>query len=80
MCKIDYHDIKAAPGTPGEDLTLVKKPLDISSGKEYEKCRYAFFPDRQLCADEPEIVVKAYDSILFQYQDTGFVMQDIKSD
>ncbi len=80
MCKIDYHDVKAPAGTPGEDLTLVRKPVDTASGKEYEKCRYAFFPDRQLCADEPEIVVKAYDSILFQYPDTGFFMQDITSD
>ena len=56
MCKIDYHDVKTPETCPCEDLTLVKKPLDISSGKEYEKCRYAFFPDRQLCADEPEIV------------------------
>lgn len=80
MCKIDYHDIKASLGTPGDDLTLVRKPVDMASGKEYEKCRYAFFPDRQLCADEPEIVVKAYDSILFQYQGTGFFMQDITSD
>lgn len=80
MCKIHYHDIKASLGMPGEDLTLVRKPVDMASGKEYPKCRYAFFPDRQLCADEPEIVVKAYDSILFQYQDTGFFMQDITSD
>ena len=80
MCKINYHDIKASHGMPDEDLTLVRKPIDVASGKEYEKCRCAFFPDRQLCADEPEIVVKAYDSILFQYQDTGFFMQDITSD
>lgn len=80
MCKIYYHDIKSPLDMPGEDLTLIRKPVDMTSGKEYEKCRYAFFPDRQLCADEPEIAVKAYDSILFQYPDTGFFMQDITSD
>lgn len=78
MCNIHYHDVKS-PAAPVEELTLVRKPVDMASGKEYEKCRYAFFPDRQLCADEPEIVVKAYDSILFQYPDTGFFMQDIAS-
>ena len=33
MCKIDYHDVKAPAGTPGEDLTLVRKPVDTASGK-----------------------------------------------
>ena len=53
MCKIDYHDVKAPAGTPGEDLTLVRKPVDTASGKEYEKCRYAFFPTASCARTSP---------------------------
>ena len=57
------------------DAALVKKPVNISSGREYEKCSYAFFPGCQLGAAEPEIVIKAYDSILFQHPDTAIFLR-----
>lgn len=38
------------------------------------KCKYAFFPGCCLCENEPEIVVKAYDSLRFQKTDTALVI------
>ncbi|MGN0702892.1 MAG: hypothetical protein ACI4KL_06955 [Lentihominibacter sp.] len=38
------------------------------------KCRYAFFPGCCLCENEPEIVVKAYDSLRFQNADTALIL------
>lgn len=38
------------------------------------KCKYAFFPGCFLCENEPEIVVKAYDSLRFQKTDTALVV------
>lgn len=67
----DLHDMEHANGA----AALIRKPVDMATGKEYEKCRYAFFPGCQLGAAEPEIVIKAYDSILFQYPDTAIFLQ-----
>lgn len=64
-------DMKQANG----EAALVRKPVDMSSGREYEKCRFAFFPGCQLGAAEPEIVIKAYDSILFQHPDTAIFLR-----
>jgi len=59
-----------------EELALVRRAFDFAAGKEYEKCRYAFFPGTQLPASEPEIVIKAYDSLHFQYPDTAMFMRN----
>ena len=63
-----------------EELALVRKPLDFTTGEEVTVSRFAFFPGTQLPAGEPEIVVKAYDSLHFQYPDTAMFMRnaDIK--
>lgn len=37
-------------------------------------CRYAFFPGCCLCENEPEIVVKIYDSLRFQKPDTALLI------
>lgn len=37
-------------------------------------CRYAFFPGCCLCENEPEIVVKIYDSLRFQKSDTALMI------
>lgn len=55
--------------------SVIRKPLDTSSGHEYEKCGYAFFPGCQLGIYEPEIVIKVYDSLLFQHPDTAIFLQ-----
>ncbi|MCQ2547067.1 MAG: hypothetical protein MJ161_05935 [Clostridia bacterium] len=52
-----------------DKFTLVRAP----SG--YEKSKFAFFPGCCLCAQEPEIAAKVYDSMLFQNQDTAIFMQ-----
>ena len=59
-----------------EELSLVRKPLDFATGKEVSKSGFAFFPGTQLPAGEPEIVVKAYDSLHFQYPDTAMFMRN----
>lgn len=58
-----------------KENSLVRKPLDLATGKEVPKSKYAFFPGIQLSASEPEIVVKAYDSLRFQYPDTAIFLQ-----
>lgn len=65
------QDIKNA----GENAVLIKKPVDPSTGKEYNACSYAFMPGCRLCAAEPEIVIKAYDSLRFQNPDTAVFIQ-----
>lgn len=52
-----------------DKFTLVRAP----SG--YEKSKFAFFPGCCLCAQEPEIVAKVYDSMLFQKAGTAIFMQ-----
>lgn len=53
----------------------MRKAYDEAGKKEYETCSYAFFPGCQLGAAEPEIVIKAYDSIRFQHPDTAMFLQ-----
>lgn len=59
-----------------EESALVRKAWDDLTGKEVEKSRFAFFPGTQLPASEPEIVIKAYDSLHFQYPDTAIFMRN----
>ena len=59
-----------------KENSLVRKAFDFATGKEVDKCRYAFFPGTQLPACEPEIVIKAYDSLHFQYPDTAMFMRN----
>ena len=67
-----FHDffIRDMEQANGE-ASLIRKPIDRSTGREYDKCSYAFFPGCQLGASEPEIVVKVYDSLLFKHPDTA---------
>lgn len=61
--------------TPDEQAcTLVRKPIDMASGKEIEKCKYVFFPGCWLSGDEPEIVIKAYDSLRHQHPDMALML------
>ena len=55
-------------------MDLVRKPLNPATGTEYEKCEYALFSSCNLGAFEPEIVVKLYDSLRFQKEDTGIMI------
>ena len=63
-----------------EETALVRKPLDFATGKEVAKSKFAFFPGAQLPACEPEIVIKAYDSLHFQYPDTAMFMRNADMD
>lgn len=63
-----------------KDTALVRKPLDFATGKEISKCKFAFWPGTQLPASEPEIVVKAYDSLHFQNPDTAMFMIETDAD
>ncbi len=62
-----------------DKFTLVRAPLitdpDGKTHGQYKKCKYAFFPGCCLCAQEPEIVAKTYDSLLFQNPDTAIFIQ-----
>lgn len=57
------------------EAALVRKAYDEAAQREYDSCSYAFFPGCQLGAAEPEIVIKAYDSIRFQHPDTAMFLQ-----
>lgn len=57
------------------DAALIRKPIDPKTGKEFDKCSYAFFPGCQLGASEPEIVIKAYNSLTFKHPDTAIFLQ-----
>lgn len=52
-----------------DKFTLVRAPLNM------ETCKYAFFPGCCLCANEPEIVAKTYDALLFQNSATAIFIQ-----
>lgn len=52
-----------------DKFTLVRAP------KGQEKCKLAFFPGCCICAQEPEIIVKLYDALLFQDPSTAMFMQ-----
>ena len=75
MCNFFFHDCNQDIKKTKEDILLAKKPINLLSGKEYEACSYAFLPGCRLCAAEPEIVVKAYDSLRFQNPDTAILIQ-----
>ena len=70
-----FHDffIRDMEQANGE-ASLIRKPIDRSTGREYDKCSYVFFPGCQLGASEPEIVVKVYDSLLFKHPDTAIFL------
>ena len=57
-----------------EEVDLVKKPVNVNTGKEYEQCEYALFTGCMLGACEPELVVKLYDSLRFQHPDLGMIL------
>ena len=59
-----------------EETALVRKAYDFTTGKDVEKSSFAFFPGTLLPAGEPEIVIKAYDSLHFQYPDTAMFMRN----
>ena len=59
-----------------KETELVRKAYDFAAGKDVAKSKYAFFPGSQLPAYEPEIVIKAYDSLHFQYPDTAMFMRN----
>ncbi len=52
-------------------MELIKKPVNTASGKEYDICSYALYPGILLAGAEPELVIKMYDSLLFQHPDTA---------
>ena len=74
MNDIRYHDCREDICAAGADVLLMKIPLDPATGKAFDRCSYAFIPGCRLCGAEPEIVVKVYDSLLFQHPDTAFIM------
>ena len=56
------------------EFSLVRAPLDLSTGKPYESCSYALFPGLSLAMSEPELVVLLYDSVLHQHSDTAMFL------
>lgn len=72
-CKKAYglDDMQHASG----EASFIRKPSAACEGEKAQECCYAFFPGCQLGAAEPEIVIKAYDSILFQLPDTGIFLK-----
>lgn len=56
------------------DAALIRKAYNEETWEEFKKCTYAFFPGCMLGAAEPEIIIKAYDSIRFQHPDTGIFL------
>ncbi len=57
-------------------MKLIKKPVNTISGKEYDKSTYALYPGHLLAGAEPELVVKMYDSLLFQHPDTAIWLDE----
>ena len=71
MTKIfSVEDMKQANG----EAALIRKAYNEETWEEFEKCTFAFFPGCKLTASEPELVIKAYDSIRFQNPDTGIFL------
>ena len=56
------------------EFSLVRAPIDQSTGKPFEKCDYALFPGLSLAKSEPELIVLLYDSILHQHSDTAMFL------
>lgn len=66
-----YHDfwLRDMKQANGPEAGLIRAPKGI------EACGYALFPGCQLGASEPELIVKLYDSLLNQHQDTAIFLQ-----
>lgn len=64
------EDMKQANG----EAALIRKAYNEEAWEEFEKCSFAFFPGCKLTGAEPELVIKAYDSIRFQNPDTGIFL------
>ncbi len=74
MKEIVYHDCCSDMREAGADAAVIMDPTANGS------CGYAFFPGCRLCAAEPEIAVKIYDSILQQHRDTAIITDHCGSD
>ena len=57
-----------------ESFAVVRAPIDGSSGRPFESCKYALYPGMALAQSEPELVVLLYDSLRHQYPDTGMFL------
>lgn len=57
-----------------ESFTIIRPPIDKSTGKPYASCRYAIYPGWSLAQSEPELVVLMYDSLLQQYPNTAMML------
>lgn len=57
-----------------EAFTVVRAPVDPSTGKSFDTCSYALYPGMALSQSEPELVVLLYDSLLHQRPDTGMFL------
>ncbi len=93
MTKIFHHDCRRDMEQAGGPLLFAREPYAHESCTEAENktsgscpvsgikpCGYLFFPGCRLCGAEPEIVVKIYDSILFQHPDTAILIDFCGSD
>lgn len=56
------------------EASLIRKAYNEETWDEFKKCSFAFFPGCQLPAAEPEMIIKAYDSIRFQHPDTAIFL------
>lgn len=56
------------------EASLIRKAYNEETWEEFKKCSFAFFPGCQLPGAEPEMIIKAYDSIRFQHPDTAIFL------
>lgn len=87
MIKISYHDCKRDMEQTKDILLFARdsyapaeEGVSSSSRTSRRSCGYLFFPGCRLCGAEPEIVIKIYDSILFQHPDTAILVGPCGSD
>lgn len=57
-----------------ESFSIVRTPVDQTTGEAFASCKYALYPGISLAQSEPELVVLLYDSLLHQYPDTGMFL------
>ena len=57
-----------------ENYTIVRAPIDHSTGAAFESCEYALYPGISIAESEPELVILMYDSLLHQHPDTGMFL------
>ncbi len=57
-----------------EAYSIVRAPIDQTTGKPYEACSFALYPGIAMSQSEPEMVVLLYDSLLHQYPDTAMLL------